>query len=84
MTTKPLIHAMWEHYQKCAVPQKAEEIQIKQTRWAFYAGASAMLQCLFEMFEKGGEPGSPENVATVHSIAAELDVFFDLAREGKL
>jgi hypothetical protein len=65
---------MWEDYQLKVVPAEAPEIQVRECRRAFYAGAASMyIDCTFGI----GDPSVPEKVGEAHleKIWEELQAF---------
>lgn len=43
------IQAVWDKYQKDVLPQGCSQIQLQETRRAFYAGAAAVLGITLEL-----------------------------------
>jgi len=68
--------AEWEIYRKVAVPKQAGEIQVLETKKAFYAGASSMVAALVGTADPTKATPDEADVKVLESIWKELDEFF--------
>jgi hypothetical protein len=73
------IDAEWRSYEKAVVPKTAGEVQRQETRRAFYAGASAMLNMQMEMAELSEDAA----VAVLNGLHEEAGSFAFMVMEGK-
>lgn len=76
----------WERYEKLAVPAGASDLQRKETRQAFYAGAAVLFQTLMTALDPGAEE-TPEDMTRMLDLQAEVDEFgqeLDAAVLGKI
>lgn len=51
MKTQRSIEVMWEEYKAVAVPDGCSDVQLNETRYAFYAGASAIFHHMIRISE---------------------------------
>ena len=86
-----LIERAWESYARMVVPKGADELQIKETRQAFYSGASILFSIMTGVHFFDGEPGDDDieptdtDMQLMSDIQAEIDAFgaeLDLAILG--
>lgn len=66
------IETAWSGYAEAAMPADAGEVQIKETRQAFYAGALVMLSTLSQLAD---QPGRAES--GIKQLQEELIAFRD-------
>ena len=68
-----IIRKSWDSFRKAVIHPKAGEDQIQHMRWAYYAGASAVL----EVATRIGEPDVSEElgVMTLESMDVEIRKF---------
>jgi len=71
---KEPIKAGWDSYRKTVMPQDAPDIQIRECRQAFYAGASILFQGLMTALDPGEEP-TDADLQRMADIQNELDAF---------
>ena len=50
------IQKSWEGYQRAVVPAYATPIQVKETKQAFFAGASILFEGLMQSLDSDHEP----------------------------
>ena len=61
----------WASYRTAVVPKDAGEIQVEETRRAFYAGAAALYSVVMRMLEPGAE-ATEQDLANMVELNAEL------------
>ncbi len=64
----------WDKYHRIVVPKDAPEIQIKETRQAFYAGAAVLWQSIMVVMSAEAEP-TDQDIQYMDDIQTELDAF---------
>lgn len=75
------IQQLWESYANEVVPKGAPPIQIQETRRAFYAGATALLQAQMALGDEGVT--EEEGVRFFEDISEDIKEFLSLVEEGK-
>lgn len=73
MSTK-FIELGWKSYKTMVIPADAPDVQIKETRQAFYAGAAILFEGLMGGLDGGDEP-TEADMQRMAAIQAELDAF---------
>lgn len=68
------IEKSWESYRKLVIPANAPDIQVKESRQAFFAGASIIFEGMIKMMDGGDEP-TPADMQRMANIQAEIDAF---------
>lgn len=68
------IEAGWKGYRDMVVPKDADEIQVRETRLAFYAGASVLFETLMLALDSGDEP-TDADMQRMADLQAEIDAF---------
>lgn len=84
--TCQLIEAGWRSYELIVMNENAPDIQRKETRMAFFAGAQHLFGSIMVILEPGTEP-TEKDLARVNQINTELRNFvvaFKLAHDIKL
>ena len=66
--------AGWESYRLNVLPDEAGEIQIKETRRAFFAGAAIIMETLMLALDPGDEP-TDADMQRMADLQAEIDEF---------
>jgi hypothetical protein len=69
-----LIAAAWDSYLKQLMHPSAGEVQIRETRKAFYAGATALFFMLIELFADDKEP-TEADLTLMSDVERELNEF---------
>lgn len=64
----------WKSYRELVVPDDASDVQIRETRQAFYAGAAILFQALMVALDPGTEP-TADDMQRMADLQAELDAF---------
>jgi hypothetical protein len=77
-----LIGAKWEDYCKSVIPKNAPQIQITESRRAFYAGAQGVMDAMAKQMSDSPDE-TPNEIAVVQDVMAELDEFAQLIALGK-
>lgn len=72
---------LWEDYLRKVVSPNAGEIQIKETKLAFYAGAGGLLGLIIENLDNESEP-TEKDLKLMDSIGRELEDFARMISEG--
>jgi hypothetical protein len=80
MTRRSLAET-WLSYQKI-LPADAGEIQITETRRAFYAGATALWSLIMSTLDPGLDPTDAE-LKRMDALDAELTAFQQAVRDGR-
>ncbi len=73
MKTK-FIESGWREYKQMVVPSTASEVQIHETRQAFYAGATILFHTIMLSLDPGEEPTS-DDMQRMEYLQKELDEF---------
>ena len=69
-----LIESGWRSYRHEIISKAASDVQISETRQAFYAGAALLFHSIMKILEPGDEP-TDADLEVMTSIQAELDQF---------
>lgn len=64
----------WERYSEKVLPRGAGEVQVTETRRAFYAGGTALFYAVMAMLEPGSEP-TEADMRAMTALRDELDAF---------
>lgn len=70
--------SQWDSFRLLVVPAGASDLQLREMRRAFYAGAEAMRTTLLSVPD-----GDAEEMAACDAINAELGQFAAAVREGR-
>jgi hypothetical protein len=77
-----VIAGAWQEYHDKVIPGTADEVQISETRKAFYAGAMSVFMGVIGGLSAGDE-AQPEDLALLDDIQREIDEFLAVAtRDG--
>lgn len=68
------IQGGWESYRRNCIPADAPDIQLRECRQAFFAGAAVLLKSIMATLDPGTEP-SDTDLLRMASIQAEVDAF---------
>lgn len=68
------IERAWSHYRKTLLPADASEVQVAETRKAFFSGAAVLFFSLLEALSDGADD-TPEDLALMSEINEELQTF---------
>ena len=68
-----MIETGWKSYRKL-IPADAPEVQLRETRQAFYAGAAVLFEAMLLVLEPGEEP-TDADMRRMDGIAQELREF---------
>lgn len=71
------IETLWQSYREKVVPPDASEVQVRETRLAFFAGAGSLLHFLSGTLDDTGDPNdvTPGDMSVMEDIGAEIDEF---------
>ena len=69
-----IIADLWKDYQTKVLPRNCSDIQLIETRKAFYAGAGALLNAIYNILE-GGEEVTEQDLDVMDAIHNELQRF---------
>lgn len=78
-TPDKMIEAGWDSYRRMCVPPDAGEVQVRETRQAFYAGASVLFEGIMCVLEPGEDPTTADMKVfdnlqkEIHAFGQELD-----------
>jgi len=67
------IREQWDSYRREVIPKDAHDVQIVESRRAFYAGAAALLRILVDL-DPGDEP-TEDDLRKMDEINEEIDSF---------
>lgn len=73
MSAKPIQKA-WQSYERLVLPSNAPEIQRRETRQAFYAGAAVLFEALMRGLDKEKEP-TEADMQRMNDVVKELREF---------
>lgn len=68
------IEGGWQSYLKTCIPEDAPEVQRRECRQAFFAGAAVLFQSIMVTLDPGTEP-TDKDMERMSHIQAELDAF---------
>jgi len=74
LATKTPIADAFSKYRQMVVPRQAGDVQVRETRQAFFAGATVLYTLLMGGLEDGQEP-TENDLKTIETIADELQQF---------
>jgi len=66
------IEKAWEEYRRMVLPASVSEVQLTETRKAFYAGASILFSLITI---HAGTEDEEKDVAFLNALSAEVDTF---------
>jgi hypothetical protein len=69
-----IIESAWLDYREKVIPADAPDIQIDETRKAFYAGAGQLFQSILRVLGPGEEP-TDADLTIMDGIQEELEAF---------
>lgn len=69
-----IIQGGWLGYRLCVMPQTASEIQVSETRKAFFAGAQHLFASIMSILDPGSEP-TEKDLQRMTLIHTELEAF---------
>lgn len=64
----------WDSYRRMVLPADASEIQLRECRQAFYAGASVLFETIMVTLDPGTEP-TASDMTRMDDIQAEVTAF---------
>jgi hypothetical protein len=64
----------WQSYRNMVLPSGASDVQVKECRQAFYAGAAILLESIMATLDPGTEP-TEADFQRMTNIQIELDEF---------
>lgn len=74
--TQKLIQRAFESYRRYVMPAEAGEVQVRETRQAFFAGAAVLQTTIMrKLSPTGPDEITAEDMALMSAIQAELDEF---------
>jgi hypothetical protein len=72
----------WLDYDMKVIPREAPEIQRRETRRAYYAGATTLLALILQSLEPGAEPTEGE-LRKMDQLKEEIDKFWVEVKAGR-
>lgn len=72
--TNKYIESAWINYRAMIVPADAGDVQVNETRQAFYAGAACLFQTIMVMLDPGTAP-TDADMQRMSDVQTELDAF---------
>jgi hypothetical protein len=76
------IAAEWFSYRTCVIPSNAPDIQVRECRMAFYAGAQAFFGIMMKYLDPDAEPTDADMVL-LDRCKDELEAFAAAVGEGR-
>jgi hypothetical protein len=76
-----VIGAAWRDFRLKVIPLDAPQVQVQESRRAFYAGANALLVGIIGMLDPGDDV-TTKDLAGMDALAAELEQFARDILEG--
>lgn len=76
------IETLWRGFERDVIPKDAGELQRRESRRCFYAGARALLTVLTMGLDPGDEP-TDADLAKMDAISEELTAFMVEVTEGR-
>jgi hypothetical protein len=73
-TERKLIARSWESYRAMVIPPDASEVQVAETRQAFFAGATMLFTLLLRVLDPGTEE-TDADMQTMAALQAEVNEF---------
>lgn len=73
---------MWDEYARKVLPQNAGQVQIQETRRAFYAGGVRLFYTMLSMLDSDAEP-TEDDLRKMDDLKAEFDAYMRDLAEGK-
>jgi hypothetical protein len=80
--SRAYINEKWEDYRKRVIPKDAPDVQLVESRRAFYAGAAAFLEIQMTKFEHNDPDATDADLALMDSLHRELKLFGESIRKG--
>jgi len=77
------IAAEWATFAEQVLPQHAPQVQVQETRRAFYAGAGCILHRVLRLVGDDDDEPSAEDLQMMDDIMTELDEFMADVKRGK-
>jgi hypothetical protein len=77
-----MIAKAWDAFAARVMPPNVSDIQRREMKRAFYAGAAVLLEIQLQVLEPGTEP-TQKDLAVMDRIAAELKAFFEGLTVGR-
>ena len=69
-----LVEAGWASYKLLVIPEDAQQVQVDESRFAFFAGAQHLFASILGMLEPDAEP-TDADLARMGQIHTELERF---------
>lgn len=69
-----MIEAAWDSYRRMVLPTDASDVQIKETRQAFFAGAATLFHAVLRAVSPGDEV-TPADIDFMQALQTEIDQF---------
>lgn len=79
---KYTLKQMWNQFQERVLPSNCSEIQLRETKRAFYAGAECLLSTIMSNLTSDAEP-TEEDFKMMNDLHQEFLDFVKLIQEGK-
>lgn len=76
------LEAEWEDYRRKVIPLHAGEVQVAESRRAFFAGAASVYNLITERLEPGQE-ATDNDLKFLDDLNTELREFAKAVRSGK-
>lgn len=76
MVKSKVIGSLWESYRKNVIAKDAGPTQLKEMRFAFYAGASSLFSTIINLLEPGTEP-TENDLNRMSAIQDEIQEFVE-------
>lgn len=73
----------WAKFKRLIVPKDAPEVQIVETRRAFYAGANSMTLCIMAASSDPGDDPTEADISRMSALYAEIEAFSAEVKAGR-
>lgn len=80
--TKNVVLSEWSSYSANVLPEDAGDVQVQETRRAFYAGAASMLRLVTTGLDEGSE-ATEADLQRLTDIDDEVQAFADDVKAGR-
>lgn len=77
-----MIEKAWESFAANVIPPNASDIQRREMKRSFYAGAAVLLELQMSILDPGTEP-TEKDLAVMDRIADELKAYFEGLKVGR-
>lgn len=76
------IEAEWQSYKTVVIPHDAPEVQICESKKAFYAGANSLFHLIINLVDPKTSEPTEKDLESMDELNKELNDFLDLLKKG--